>query len=199
MVFEEDARRPDQGHLSARVHVRRDRAHRSVIAGNQLLHQEGIAEARGLQGPPQLSEFLGRVDEPDLALALELEHVVGLALRGLSNNRETEGNLRSSPGLVLHAGEIDLDSTRRGNACTLARTSKLRLVGESIHDFLGGERQRVVARERLHVPSNERREDVVVGHQDQLLIRMLTSNGHEDVQELCVTGMSAHVADIKKV
>ncbi len=54
-----------------------------------------------------------------------------------------------------------------------------------------------MTRERLHVPGNERRK-IVVGHQDQLLIRMLARDTHEDVG-LCVARMSAHVADIKSV
>ena len=199
VVFEEDTRRTDQRDFSARVHVGGDRAHRCIIARNQLLYKEGIAEARSLQGPPQLGEFLGRVDEPDLALALKLEHIVRLALRGLSNHRETEGNLRSGPGLVLHAGEVYFDRARRSDPRTLARAGELGLIGQPIHDLLGRERQRVVTRERLHIPCHERRENVVVGHQDELLIRMLARDRHEGVQELRVTRMSAHVADIKKV
>ena len=199
MVFEEDTRRTDQRDFSARVHVGGDRAHRGIIARNQLLYKEGIAEARSLQGPPQLGEFIGRVDEPDLALALEFKDIVGLTLRGLSNHRETERNLGSGPSLILYIGEIDLDRARRSDPSTLARAGELGLIGQPIHDLLGGERQRVVTGERLHIPCHKRREDVVVGHQDQLLIRMLTRDSHEDVQELCVTRMSAHVADIKKV
>jgi len=56
-----------------------------------------------------------------------------------------------------------------------------------------------VAREHLHVPSNERREDVVVRHQDEFLVRMLTGDAHQDVEELRIARVGAHVPDIKKV
>ena len=146
-----------------------------------------------------MRQLLGRIDEPDLALTVEIENVVGLALCGLGDNRETERNVRGDPGLVVNVGKIDRDRARRVNPRALTRARKLFLIGESIHDLFGRERHCVVPRQRLHIAGDERGEDVVVRHQDEFLIRVLTGDAHQDVEELRIARVSAHVPDIKKV
>ena len=39
----------------------------------------------------------------------------------------------------------------------------------------------------------------MVRHQDKFLVRMLTGDAHQDVEELCIARVGAHVSDIEKV
>ena len=39
----------------------------------------------------------------------------------------------------------------------------------------------------------------MVRHQDELLVGMLTGDGHEGVQQLGVRGVCTHMSDIEKV
>ena len=95
--------------------------------------------------------------------------------------------------------EIDDDCARRIDSRPLAGARELRLIREPIHDFLAGEGQRIVTRERIHVARHERRENVVVRHQDELLVRVAPRDRHESVKQLSIGRVSAHVVDIKKV
>ena len=189
----------DKGDLTARVNVRGDGTHRRVVTGNELLHQEGVTEARLLEGLPQLGQLGGRVDKPDLALALELENVVGLTVGRLGHHGEREGNLRGNPGLVRRIGEVDDDRAGGVDAGALTGAGKLGLIRQAVHDLQVREGQRVVSRQLVHIARHERGENVVVRHEDELLVGVLPRDRHERVEQLRIRRVCAHVTDIEKV
>ena len=199
VVLQEHAGRTDEGDLAARVDVRGDGTHRRIVAGNELLNQEGVAEARLLEGLPQLGQLGGRVDKPDLALALELENVVGLTVGRLGHHGEREGNLRGNPGLVRRVGEVDDDRAGGVNAGALAGAGKLGLIRQAVHDLQVREGQRVVSRQLVHVACHERGENIVVRHEDELLVGMLPRDRHERVEQLRIRRVGAHMTNIEKV
>ena len=163
------------------------------------MNEECVAEASVLEGAPQLREFLGGIDEPDLALALELQHVVGFTIRRLGHDGEGKRGLGGGPRLVLDIGKGHGYRARRADARALAGAREFRFVRQPFHHLRIGERERVVAREGPRIACHEGRENVVVRHENELLVGMLTRNAHQHVQQLRVAGMSTDMANIEEV